>query len=99
MSELRQIFPENPSEHIKINDSDNSITFKIQEGPIQENGVNGCQIDDVIDKSKQIVEYFNAKFPCRENSLVITKLDEALLWLNARKDDRISRKVEGFNKK
>ena len=37
----------------------------------------------------------NAKFPCRENSIVITKLEEALLWLNKRTKDRETRGVEG----
>jgi hypothetical protein len=30
--------------------------------------------------------------------MVITKLDEALMWLGKRKADRISREVEGLNK-
>ena len=36
-----------------------------------------------------------AKFPSRENSIAITKLDEALMWLNKRTQDRIKRGVEG----
>ena len=35
------------------------------------------------------------KFPCRENSLAITKLDEALMWLEKRTADRKARGVEG----
>lgn len=30
--------------------------------------------------------------------MAITKLDEALMWLNKRKQDRIARGVEGENK-
>ena len=41
------------------------------------------------------LNYLNAKFPCRENSVAITKLDEALLWLNKRTADRLKRGVEG----
>jgi hypothetical protein len=41
--------------------------------------------------------FLNKKFPCRENSIAITKLDEALLWLNKRTEDRKKRKVEGKN--
>jgi len=37
--------------------------------------------------------------PCRENSIVITKLDEALLWLGKRKAYREKRGVEGTNVK
>lgn len=43
------------------------------------------------------LSYLNGKFPCRENSMAITKLDEALLWLNKRTADRIKRNVEGKN--
>lgn len=37
----------------------------------------------------------NKKFPCRENSIVITKLEESLMWLNKRTADRVVRNVEG----
>ena len=70
--------------HISITDSLNMISFKIQDGPIKENGHNGCQVDEVIATAKLIIEGLNAKFPCRENSMVITKLDEALMWLQKR---------------
>lgn len=75
------------------------IEIQLQDGPVKENGVNGCQIDDVIEMSKNIIESFNKRFPCRENSCVITKLDEAILWLMKRKQDRENRKVEGLNLK
>ena len=35
------------------------------------------------------------KFPCRENSIAITKMDEALMWLEKRTADRKKRGVEG----
>ena len=35
---------------------------------------------------------------CRENSLAITKLEEALMWLEKRTADRIARKAEGTHK-
>ena len=75
-----------------------SVKFTIQSGPIKEFGVNGCQIDDVIEWAKTKIEEFNKAFPCRENSLIITKLDEALLWSMKRKLDRDKRNVEGLNK-
>jgi hypothetical protein len=60
--------------------------------------VNGCQIDDVIEWVKEKIEGFNAAFPCRENSMIVTKLDEALLWSAKRKMDREKRSVEGTSK-
>ncbi len=41
------------------------------------------------------MNYLQAKFPCRENALVITKLEESLMWLLKRTEDRIKRNVEG----
>ena len=83
---------------IHITDRINTISFKIQDGPIKENGVNGCQVDTVIEAAKTIIEGLNEKFPCRENSLAITKLDESLMWLRERTRKREERGVEGFNK-
>ncbi len=37
------------------------------------------------------------KFACRENALAITKLEEALMWLEERTRGREERKVEGTN--
>lgn len=41
------------------------------------------------------MQYLQGKFPCRENALVITKLEESLMWLNKRTADRVKRNVEG----
>jgi hypothetical protein len=76
----------------------NSITFKVQNGPIKEIGENGCQIDMLIYLALVVIRDLNHQFPCRENSIAITKLEEALHWLNARKKDREGRGVEGYNK-
>lgn len=80
---------------ISIDHSINTISFRIQNGPIKENGVNGCQVDTIIETAKTIIEGLNKKFPCRENSIVITKLDEALHWLNHRTARRVKANVEG----
>jgi len=41
------------------------------------------------------MNYLNAKFPCRENAIVTTHLDTALLWMEKRTADRKARAVEG----
>ncbi|PFF33210.1 hypothetical protein CN335_21335 [Bacillus thuringiensis] len=74
------------------------ISIKFQEGPIQENGVNGAQIEDVIDMLVDRLQGFQqGGFPCRENALAITKLEEARLWLNERTRKRQIQGVEGRN--
>jgi hypothetical protein len=82
----------------QVHGQESSVKFTIQSGPIKEFGVNGCQIDSVIEWAKIKIEEFNKAFPCRENSIIITKLDEALLWSMKRKVDREKRNVEGLNK-
>lgn len=58
--------------------SDDGVTFTGQRGPIKEVGVNGCQIDDMIEFAKIVVEGFNAHFPCSENKYVADELFKAL---------------------
>lgn len=41
------------------------------------------------------LNYLQGKFPCRENAIVITKLEESLMWLNHRTAQRQARGVEG----
>lgn len=45
------------------------------------------------------LNYLQGKHPCRENAIVITKLEESLMWLNKRTADRKARAVEGTNAK
>jgi hypothetical protein len=73
----------------------NMISFKIQDGPIKEVGLNGCQLTDMVEVSLEMLKKLNEKFPCRENSMTITKLEEALMWQEKRTKDREARNVEG----
>lgn len=87
-----------PHNFIYVRHDVNSISFTIQNGPIKEVGVNGCQVDEMIHAAKLIIEGLNKNISCRENSMAITKLDECLMWLKKRKDDRTKREVEGTSK-
>lgn len=87
-----------PNNFVYVRNDVNSISFTIQDGPVKEIGINGCQVDTIIEAAKLIIEGLNKNFPCRENSMIITKLDEALLWSQKRKSDREKRNVEGFSK-
>ena len=83
------------NDFIYVDHESNTIKFTIQNGAIKENGVNGCQVDTIIETATRIIKGLNKKFPCRENSLAITKLEEALMWLEERTKDREKRNVEG----
>lgn len=87
-----------PHNFIYVRNDVNSVAFTIQNGPIKEKGLNGCQIDTMIETAKLMLEGLNKNFPCRENSSAITKLDEALMWLIKRRLYREAREVEGFSK-
>ncbi len=60
---------------------------------------NGAFVETVIAAAKQRIEHYQSacegRFRCRENAVAITKLDEALMWLNKRTADREAREVEG----
>lgn len=87
-----------PNNFVYVRHDVNSISFTIQNGPVKENGVNGCQVDTLIHAARHMIGKLNEKFPCRENSLALTKLDESLHWLEARTKDREARGVEGTSK-
>lgn len=57
---------------------------------------NGAFVETVIRAAIQRLEYYNSgKFRCRENSLAITHLEEALHWCGHRTARRESENVEG----
>lgn len=55
----------------------------------------GTTLEEMIRVCVERLKHLNQLFPCRENSIVITKLQEANMWLEARTKDRVSRGVEG----
>lgn len=61
--------------------------------------IDGVTNEEVIKVLIHRINYLNnGEFRCRENSITITKLEEALMWLEKRTADRIDRGVEGtFN--
>ena len=56
---------------------------------------NGTTLEEMLRVSIERLQDLNMRFSCRENSIAITKLQEALMWLNARTKDRKARGVEG----
>lgn len=73
-----------------------SIDIGFQQGGIKENGVNGVQSEHLIAIVLDRLRSFQkGPFPCRENALAITKLEEAQMWLHSRTVERLRRGVEG----
>jgi hypothetical protein len=78
----------------------NGLLINWQKGPLGRGAErlrpNGAFVETVIAAALQRIEYYqSSRFKCRENALAITKLEEALHWLNHRTQAREARKVEG----
>lgn len=86
-----------PNKFIYVRHDKNSLSVTLQNGPIGEVGVNGCQVTDLLALIGKIYEGLNSNFPSRDNAMTITKIDEALMWQDKRTKDREDRGVEGKN--
>ena len=76
------------------------LSIDWQDGPLgrgeDRKEPNGAFVETVIDAARQRIQFYqDSKFKCRENDIALTKLEEALLWLNKRTADRDKRQVEG----
>ena len=80
---------------IGIHHESNLISFKIQNGPIKENGKNGCQVTALIEAAKIIIGKLNHQYYSPFNDRTLYHLDSALDAQAARTKDRENRNVEG----
>ena len=76
----------------------NIISFQLQDGPIKEHGVNGCQIQTLMETAFLLVAEHNERFPCKENKGTMQSLKNAITWQELRTRNRTNRGVEGTNK-
>lgn len=90
-----QVFYDGRDERAVINRDGMHFALQFQHGTVPDEGVNGLFNEDVIQALILRLRDLNVKLSCRENSLAITKLEEALLWLNHRTDLRVAQGVEG----
>ena len=84
---------------IRTNSGISIQELHFQDGVVSEMDRNGIQNEEVLEVLIDRMNWLNAQSFCRENSLAITKLEEALLWLNKRTADRVNRNVEGTHAK
>ena len=67
-----------------------------QNGPILEAGVNGVSNEALLAIVEDRLRGFQSgPYSCRENSLALTQLQEAIHWLHHRTRERVARNVEG----
>ena len=69
---------------------------KFQNGPIKEAGVNGVMNEDLIAIVIDRMRGFQSEdYACSDNAVALIKLEEALMWLRHRTEEREARGVEG----
>lgn len=82
-------------------DGNDEIQFvRFQNGPILEAGVNGISNEALLAiVEDRLLGFQSGQYACRENAVALTKLQEAMMWLQKRTLDRLRRGVEGTNQK
>jgi len=80
---------------INITERMNTISFRIQNGPIKEVGINGCDITTLIEAAKVLIEKHNEKHPHMYNISSVHYLDQAIRYQDLRTQEREARGVEG----
>lgn len=81
---LNSFNAEGPSQEVSFYKLNNDGTFE-----------HGTTLEEMLRVSIERLQDLNERFSCRENALSITKMQEALMWLNKRTEDRKTRGVEG----
>lgn len=80
-------------------DGNIKVSIEWQHGGTATTDRNGAFIEDVLAIVYARLDAFNQEFPCRENSIALTKIEEAVLWLAQRKAERDHRGVYGTEQK
>ena len=69
----------------------------MQSGPVGKYGVNGLQVDDILEFAVRELRQLNKGLPCRDTSIAITHVEDAILRLKRRRELRQQQGVEGTN--
>lgn len=75
--------------------------IRFQNGPRTEaNSISGVLDEDLLEIVRHRLQSFQkGEFATRENACALTHIEEALMWMNKRKEDRKERGVLGTYKK
>ena len=77
------------------------LTVQMQEGPRKDpDAIHGVLDTDLLEIVRDRLTAFQAgPYACRENACALTHIEEALLWMNKRVEDRAERGVLGTTEK
>ena len=107
MEDFTEVIAEDEQCRVVVNDNSDAHTYRVhsesytcgvqfQRGPVTlNNPVNGVTSENLLAILIDRTWKLNNRFPCRENSLAITKMEEALMWFEKRTANRKARGVEG----
>ena len=74
-------------------------TISFQNGPIGEVGVNGVSNEALLAVVEdRLLGFQSGPYACRDNAVALTKIQEAMMWLQKRTHERMARGVEGTHK-
>lgn len=72
------------------------VLIQFQNGPLKEYGVNGVTHEALLAiLADRLRSFQTGEFNCKENSVALTHIETAQLWLQKRTNDRLRRGVEG----
>jgi hypothetical protein len=91
LDNLEPTLPGAVKQTIQFIEKEPVLAGSTQLGTVNDGTTNEEVLKVLIDR----LAFLQAKFACRENAIAITKLEEALMWLNKRTADRKVRGVEG----
>lgn len=76
-------------------------TIQFQNGARKlDDSIHGILDTDLLEIVRHRLQCFqNGNFATRENEIALTHIEEALMWMNRRVEDRIEREVLGTNNK
>ena len=81
---LHSFKPEGPDQEVSF--------YKLNEDGTSEHGTT---LEEMLRVCIERLQELNGRFSSRENALAVTKMQEALMWLNERTRERKARGVEG----
>lgn len=85
---------------IYVGKTGRTVRVEFQNGPIAERGVNGISQEALLAiVEDRLVGFQDGQYACRENAIALTKVQEAMQWLQKRTRDRMARGVEGTSTK
>jgi hypothetical protein len=83
------------------NTCETMVEIQLQNGARKLDGsIHGVIDTDLLEIVRHRLQCFQSgEFATRENAIALTHIEEALMWLNRRVEDRIERNVLGMNNK